>query len=77
MPRKRRKIKQKRKKKNKQIGHGLPAQFAIAIVEQAIKAGMMPDRFKSKTWVKGKSRKTGKVHIFQSPMFSSSLGGLL
>lgn len=61
----------------RQHGSGLFGHAAAFVIEQAITAGMMPDRYKKPVTVsaykppKGK-RKQGHIMVFQSPMFGSS-----
>ena len=60
-----------------QFGSGLFAQAAAFVVDQAITAGMMPDRSKLPERVAAykppsKKHRRGQIMVFRSPMFGSS-----
>jgi len=60
-----------------QTGSGLFGHAVAYIVEQAITAGLQPDRYKRAKTLSAKTKK-GKTTVFRSPMFgSSALGGRL
>jgi len=59
-----------------QTGTGLFGHAVGFIIDQAIQAGLMPDRYKRPVTLK--HTKKGKTTVFRSPMFgSSALGGRL
>ena len=66
-----------------QTGSGLFAQALAFVVDQAITAGQMPDRYKIPVTLSAyklpkANQKKGRIMVFRSPMFgSSALGGRL
>jgi len=60
-----------------QTGSGLFGHAIAFVIDQAISAGLQPDRYKRPVRVAAKNKK-GKTIVFRSPMFgSSALGGRL
>jgi len=60
-----------------QKGSGAFVHALAFVIDQAIAAGQMPDRYKRPVKLSAKTKK-GKTIVFRSPMFgSSALGGRL